>query len=158
MKKTLFLFFAILGVLALAGCTSYKNAEFSSALKDNLDGTKITVYKSPSCDCCGSYTAELKKAGFQVETVNVQDMAAIKEKHNIPQNMESCHTAVIGQYFIEGHVPIEAINKLLEEKPAISGIALPGMPSGSLGMSGRKRAPFKIYALSDGNYSEFMTI
>jgi hypothetical protein len=85
-------------------------------------------------------------------------MASIKRKHQIPQNMESCHTAVIGDYFVEGHVPIEAIEKLLSEKPDIDGIALPGMPQGSLGMSGTKTAALKIYALSGGTASEFMTI
>ncbi len=85
-------------------------------------------------------------------------MSAIKSKYKIPQGMESCHTAVIAGYFVEGHVPMEAIEKLLSEKPDIDGIALPGMPQGSLGMSGTKTAVFKIYALSAGTVSEFMTI
>ncbi len=85
-------------------------------------------------------------------------MSSIKEKYQIPQNMESCHTAVIADYFVEGHVPIEAIEELLKEKLDIDGIALPGMPSGSPGMPGQKIEAFKIYALSDGMASEFMTI
>jgi hypothetical protein len=85
-------------------------------------------------------------------------MYSIKQKYKIPRSMESCHTAVIGGYFIEGHVPIEAVNKLLEENPEIDGIALPRMPAGSPGMPGIKKAPFKVYALSDGEASEFTTI
>ena len=72
--------------------------------------------------------------------------------------MTSCHTAVIGDYFVESYVPIEAIDKLLAEKPDVAGIALPGMPAGSPGMSGRKTAAFKIHALSGGKTSEFITI
>ena len=85
-------------------------------------------------------------------------MSSIKSKYKIPQDMESCHTAVIADYFVEGHVPMEAVEKLLSEKPDIDGIALPGMPQGSLGMSGAKTAVFKIYALSAGTASEFMII
>ncbi len=85
-------------------------------------------------------------------------MSSIKKKYQIPHNMEGCHTGVIGDYFVEGHVPVEAIEELLAEKPAIGGIALPGMPSGSPGMPGQKTEAFKIYALSDGTASEFMII
>ena len=72
--------------------------------------------------------------------------------------MESCHTAIFGDYFVEGHVPIEAVNKLLEEKPDIDGIALPEMPSGSPGMPGPKLEPFKIYSIKDGQASEFLSL
>ncbi len=85
-------------------------------------------------------------------------MSSIKKKYQIPQNMESCHTGVIEGYFVEGHVPVEAIEELLAEKPDISGIALPGMPPGSPGMPDQKTEAFKIYALSDGTASEFMII
>ena len=85
-------------------------------------------------------------------------MSSIKEKYQIPDNMQSCHTTIIEDYFVEGHVPIEAIRKLLATKPDIDGIALPGMPSGSPGMSGIKTEAFKIYALSDGVVSKFLTL
>ncbi len=85
-------------------------------------------------------------------------MSSIKKKYQIAQNMKSCHTGVIEDYFVEGHVPVEAIEEMLAEKPDISGIALPGMPPGSPGMPGQKTEAFKIYALSDGTASEFMII
>lgn len=89
-------------------------------------------------------------------------MSAIKEKYNIPPEVQSCHTTIISDYvirdyFIEGHVPIEAISKLLEEKPDIDGIALPGMPTGSLGMGGEKTVQFEILAVKNGETSVFMT-
>ena len=85
-------------------------------------------------------------------------MNSIKEKYNIPYNMQSCHTTEIGDYFVEGHVPIEAVNKLLAEKPDIDGITLPDMPSGSPGMPGPKREEFIIYSLKDGEAEEFMRL
>ena len=99
----------------------------------------------------------MAKQGFEVQITNVEDMSPIKSSYRIPSSMESCHTTVIGDYVIEGHMPIEAIEKLLTEKPAIAGIALPGMPYGSPGMPGSKQGPFVIYALDqDGGVTEFM--
>ncbi len=97
----------------------------------------------------------LEDRGFLVEVTETQNMEPIKKKYNIPQDMQSCHTMVIGDYFVEGHVPIEAINRLLAENPQIDGIALPAMPSGSPGMPGIKHGSFTIYALSDGVPSVF---
>ena len=73
--------------------------------------------------------------------------------------MESCHTTVMGNYFVEGHIPLEVVNKLLTEKPDIKGIAMPGMPNGSPGMPGVKRGDFVIYAINnDGSYAEWMRL
>ncbi len=96
--------------------------------------------------------------GFDIEPIYVADMTPIKDKHRIPAYLAACHTALIGDYFVEGHVPIEAIMKLLDEKPAIDGIGLPGMPSGAPGMGGPKMEEFIIYAMSDGEVSEFLTL
>lgn len=117
-----------------------------------------TIFKSPSCGCCVGFAGELKMSDFQVDVINTNDMVHVKEEHDIPHNMQSCHTTVIGDYFIEGHVPIEAVQKLLEERPAIDGIALPGMPGGSPGMPGVKREPFVIYQITGGVPSEYMSI
>ncbi len=109
----------------------------------------ITVYKSPTCGCCGNYATYLKRQGFDVAVVDTRNMGEIKQKYGIPSALESCHTSVIGDYVVEGHIPVEAINKLLGEKPAIAGIALAGMPSGSPGMPGPKSGPFQIHSLSE---------
>jgi hypothetical protein len=88
----------------------------------------------------------------------MRSLQTVKQKYNIPLEMQSCHTTIIGEYFIEGHVPYEAINKLLKEQPNIDGIALPGMPIGTPGMPGEKDEPYVIYQLIDGKSSVFMTI
>ncbi len=116
------------------------------------------VFKSPSCGCCNGYIAALESDGIQVKSVDMDDLTAIKNKYNIPASMQSCHTTIIGRYFIEGHVPLDAVKKLLKEQPDIDGIALPGMPIGTPGMPGPKESPFVIYQIKDGQSSEFMKI
>lgn len=100
----------------------------------------------------------LQENGVRVETVMVDDTTAIKEQYGIPEDLWSCHTTVLDGYFIEGHVPIEVVQKLLRERPAIDGIALPGMPPGSPGMDGKKDGPWVIYAVTGGTVREFVTL
>ena len=118
----------------------------------------VEVFKTPSCGCCDGYVLFLEEENFKVKQTNMRSLYSIKKRHNIPLEMQSCHTTILGKYFIEGHVPLEAINKLLKEQPDIDGIALPGMPIGTPGMPGEKEEPFVIYKLIDGKSSVFMTI
>lgn len=123
----------------------------------NQEKPQITVFYSPTCDCCREYILYLKRNGFEVtEEKDMRKRMDILETYQIPSEMEACHTAVIRDYFVEGHMPVEVIKKLLTEKPEISGIALPGMPAGSPGMGGFKTAPFKIYSLSKDQISEYL--
>jgi len=141
----------ILGILLIAVAGAY-------LVKQKNSGIPITIYKTKSCGCCEGFISELSEGGFDVKLEIKESVFDIKEKFNIPEEMESCHTSFINGYFIEGHVPFEAINKLIEEAPEIDGIALPGMPSGSLGMPGIKEEKFKIYSITDGKASIFMEI
>ncbi len=118
---------------------------------------KITVLYSPDCACCVQYIPYLKRNGFDV--LEEKDMAKridMLEENQLPYEMSSCHTSIVGDYFVEGHIPVEVINKLLEEKPEIDGIVLPGMPQGSPGMPGFKTGKWTIYSFSNGVSSEFM--
>ena len=125
----------------------------------NINNKQIVeVFKTPSCGCCYGYVLFLEKEKFNVKQTDMRSLHSIKQKYNIPVEMQSCHTTIIGKYFIEGHVPLEAINKLLKEQPSIDGIALPGMPIGTPGMPGKKEEPYIIYQLIDGKFSVFMTI
>ena len=118
----------------------------------------VEVFKTPSCGCCYGYVLFLEKEKFKVKQTDMRSLHTIKQKYNIPVEMQSCHTTIMGKYFIEGHVPFEAVNKLLKEQPDIDGIALPGMPIGTPGMPGDKDEPYVIYQLKDGKSSVFMTI
>ncbi|MCA9366824.1 hypothetical protein KC887_00995 [Candidatus Kaiserbacteria bacterium] len=129
------------------------------AVADFGTGQSVTLYKSPNCGCCSGHAEALRKAGFDVTIELTDDLASVKQSHNIPLGGESCHTSVIGDYVVEGHVPLEAIEKLLTEKPDIAGIGLPGMPIGTPGMPGKKTAPYEVYQLSDqGAMSPYVTI
>lgn len=115
------------------------------------------VYYEETCGCCANYIAYLKHSGFAVEEIKVSAMEKIKEDFGLPADLMSCHTAAIGNYTVEGHMPVEVIAKLLEDKPEIKGIALPGMPSGSPGMGGWKEMPWPIYEFGgEGDYQVFM--
>ena len=102
--------------------------------QENIDIPKVVSYRSASCGCCKKWINHLRDNGLEVVDNIVEDVSAIKIQYQIPNNLRSCHSAQIGKYTIEGHVPIESIKKLLEEKPLISGLAVPGMPHGSPGM------------------------
>ena len=118
----------------------------------------VEVFKTPSCGCCYGYVLFLEKEKFKVKQTDMRSLHTIKQMYNIPVEMQSCHTTIMGKYFIEGHVPFEAVEKLLKEQPDIDGIALPRMPIGTPGMPGDKDEPYVIYQLKDGKSSVFMTI
>jgi hypothetical protein len=130
----------------------------STAEREGQASALVTVYSSPTCGCCHEYEKYLEENGFEVEPIRTEALSEMKDELDIPEEMRSCHTAKVGEYFVEGHVPVEAIRKLLEEQPPIDGIALPGMPSGSPGMGGAKAEPFMIYSITDGEVEEFVTL
>lgn len=103
----------------------------------------IRIYKSPYCGCCGAWVEHVKASGFDALVTDIEDVSPIKQRLGVPDELRSCHTAEIGGYFIEGHVPAEDIRKLLRERPKARGIAVPGMPLGAPGMEqGNNRQPF----------------
>ncbi|MGR9053127.1 MAG: DUF411 domain-containing protein, partial [Gammaproteobacteria bacterium] len=102
--------------------------------------TEVVVYRSPSCGCCGKWIEHLRENNFNVKEIAVDDMSVIKKRYGVPNNLASCHTALVDGYVVEGHVPASDIKALLSSKAKINGIAVPGMPTGSPGMEmgGRK--------------------
>ena len=119
----------------------------------------VTLYKNPECGCCEGYADYLRAQGFTVTVKASNDLAEISRKAGVPPDLQGFHTAFIGDYVVDDHVPVEAINKLLADRPAIKGIALPGMPMGSPGMGGEKLGPFTIYAIGQGGKSSvYMTL
>jgi hypothetical protein len=107
---------------------------------------KIVVNRDPSCGCCGGWVEHLRKSGFAAEVVESTDMTRVKTRLGVPRALASCHTAEVGGYVIEGHVPAPAITRLLAEKPRAKGLAVPGMPVGSPGMEVEGAAP-ETYAV-----------
>ncbi len=122
-------------------------------------GLPVMLYKSPGCECCDGYAQYLRGHGFTVTVKETEKLSAISGNAGIPPEFQGCHTSFMGGYVIEGHVPIEAVQKLLAERPAIKGIALENMPPGSPGMPGPKQGPFIIHAIDkEGKSSIYMTI
>ncbi|GBC70584.1 hypothetical protein HRbin02_00352 [Candidatus Calditenuaceae archaeon HR02] len=120
----------------------------------------VKLYRTSLCDCCGKYEGYLKSRGVQVQTVMMdpQGLLDMRKKLGIPSQLFSCHTSVLDGYFVEGHVPLEAISNLLVERPDVDGIALPGMPQGSPGMDGSKTGPLKIYSKTGDSITIFMEL
>ena len=113
---------------------------------------KLVVYQSPTCGCCSGWVANMEENGFNVEAIKTEDMYSTKVNAGIDMSLSSCHTGFIGDYFVEGHVPHDAIEKLLNERPDIKGITVPGMPSG-INVPGmevsNERAKFDVLAVNN---------
>ena len=128
----------ILAALMLGACTQSDDVSGSQNQKDEIRADAslplLVVYKSESCGCCGDWVTHMERAGFKAEVHNVDNLNAIKTEVGLPPMMGSCHTARVGKYFVEGHVPAEDVKRLLAELPDAKGLAVPRMPIGSPGM------------------------
>jgi hypothetical protein len=96
----------------------------------------ITVHKDPNCGCCGGWVEHLEARGFKTKTIETAALDGVRARLGVPSDLAACHTAQVGGYIVEGHVPASAIARLLTERPRAKGLAVPGMPSGSPGMGG----------------------
>jgi hypothetical protein len=106
----------------------------------------LSVYKTPTCGCCAKWVEYMEANGFTASTTNMPDVTPIKVSNGLPPRLSSCHTTLVGGYVIEGHVPVSDIRRLLKEKPAIAGLAAPGMPAGSPGMDVPNSPAYDIIA------------
>jgi len=119
--------------------------------------SKIHVFKTPTCGCCKMWVDHLAANGFEVEAEDLADLTSIKQMAAVPDHLLSCHTGMIEGYTIEGHVPAEAIKKLLAERPKIKGLAVPGMPAGSPGMPSPIPERYDVIAFGGGQDQVFMS-
>lgn len=169
-RKSLLLMLVVASTFALTACAgaSEGNNPPSSSVASSAAQTAsaptpsalpmMIVNKSPSCGCCGSWVEHVEKAGFKVKINNTEEMNPIKERVGVPYGKGSCHTAEVGGYFIEGHVPAEDIKRLLAERPDAKGLTVPGMPAGSPGMElpdGRTQPYTVELVANDGTTSAF---
>lgn len=120
---------------------------------------EVVVYKSPTCGCCGKWVTYLEEHGYKVTAHDTLDLDGIKNEHGVPAGLSSCHTALIDGYVVEGHVPVATIDKLLTERPALKGIALPDMPRSSPGMGPPVPGSLTIYGFTaDGTKPEVYNV
>lgn len=137
-------------LFALGGGIIYKISAENKWDKDE----EVIVYQSRTCGCCKKWINHLERSGFNVSAHYVDDVRVVKAEYNIPRELGSCHTAFIGGYVVEGHVPAAAVKKLLSEKPNVKGIAVPGMPIGSPGMEGSYKEAYDVLAFDDQGVSK----
>ena len=117
---------------------------------------RIEVYKTPGCGCCGKWAEHLQRSGFAVIAHEIRDIAALRAKAGIPDHLASCHTALVGGYVLEGHVPATDIRRLLKERTNALGLAVPGMPKGSPGMDASRGEPYDVLLFqADGTTSVY---
>ncbi|ANL89097.1 DUF411 domain-containing protein [Rhizobium phaseoli] len=117
---------------------------------------KMTVYKDPTCGCCHEWSRAMSAAGFSVDARDTDDLAAVKARLDVPADLEGCHTAVVEEYYLEGHVPLEAVQRLLRERPPVRGLAVPGMPPGSLGMGDDPQVAYDVHAIPSGTGAPYV--
>lgn len=134
MKRNLALLVAAL-LVTIAGATAQQKPPM------------VEVYKSPTCGCCSAWVDHLRDQGFEVRTIETDKVDELKATHRIPRQVQSCHTALVSGYVVEGHVPAADVARLLKERPAIAGIAVPGMPVGSPGMEVGPPEPYDILSV-----------
>jgi len=126
-------------------------AALASAVQAAPD-KRMTAYKTPWCGCCGGWIAHMRQAGWTVEVIEREDLAPIRAQHGIPDRLASCHTAVVGVYAVEGHVPAGDVDRLLRDRPAARALSAPGMPAGSPGMEAAGREPYQtVLILANGS-------
>ena len=154
----------VLGIVALAAaCGGGSGREPGASDRVSTDATSggaedvtMTVYKSPTCGCCAKWVDHVREAGFRVEVRDTSNVQPVKMEHGLPGHLASCHTALVGGYVVEGHVPADVIRRLLRERPEVAGIAVPGMPIGSPGMEGPYTDRYQVVAFSkDGSTSVY---
>ena len=129
----------VLATLLVTAAVSTAGVE--SAQRRVPQGPTVQVYKLSTCGCCASWVQHLEANGFTTRVMNLDDLSEIKAAHGVPGPAQSCHTATVDGYVIEGHVPAADVRRLLEERPAVLGLAVPGMPIGSPGMEVPNVAP-----------------
>lgn len=143
----------IVCALALTACdsTSQQAAQLTPiATASAAEQPQLVVHKSPTCGCCALWVDHMRKAGFAAKVNDVDNMSPIKERVGVPYGMGSCHTAEVGGYFIEGHVPAEQVLRLLKEKPKAKGLTVPNMPIGSPGMEhGNTQQPYEVHLVNN---------
>ncbi|HEC05692.1 MAG TPA: DUF411 domain-containing protein [Thiolapillus brandeum] len=118
-------------------------------LPKTAQAADVVVYKSPTCGCCKKWVSHMRENGFSVEVHEQYNVTPKKDEYGVPRRLRSCHTAKVGGYVVEGHVPADVVRQLLEEQPEIAGVAVPGMPMGSPGMEGFRKDPYDVISFTD---------
>jgi len=123
-------------------------------------GESVRLYKTPNCGCCEEYADYLRDNGFDVEVIPTHDLSGLKAEHEVRENLAGCHTSLIDGYVFEGHIPVDSVRRVLDDRPDIDGISVPGMPVGSPGMGIERglEQPLSVYELDGDVYATYQHI
>jgi hypothetical protein len=132
--------------LAGAAALAVRSASAAVPLRAAVARPPVTVYKDASCGCCRKWIEHMQAGGFTVDAHDSADMDALKDHYGVPSGVRSCHTALVGSYVVEGHVPAADVDRLLKEQPKVAGLSVPGMVVGSPGMEGSVSKPYTVLA------------
>jgi hypothetical protein len=136
----------LVATLAGAATVIARRASAAVPLGRGVARPPMTVYKDASCGCCKKWVEHMQASGFTVTAHDNADMDALKDHYGVPSGVRSCHTALVGSYVVEGHVPATDVDRLLKEQPKVAGLAVPGMVMGSPGMDGPTSKPYAVLA------------
>lgn len=153
MKPKRFFAYASLIILIAGGAIWYIIDDYYDR-QDSGSSADVVMYKNEGCQCCDKWAVYMQDKGFTVDAVTSPNLYAVKSEEGVPQDMGACHTAVVDDYVVEGHVPAEDINRLLEEKPDARGLVVPGMPASSPGMNTAPNEPYEVYLLKNDGSTE----
>jgi hypothetical protein len=146
--------FGVAGGLQAQKPAAAKPAAKPAATK--APAVQAKVFLTPTCGCCSKWADHMESAGFVMEREVTKELEKVPARQRVPENLRSCHTAVVGKYLVEGHVPADVVQKMLKEAPAIVGLSVPNMPVGSPGMEGPNPQPYPIVAFkADGSVYEY---
>lgn len=133
---------------------------FASPLAAFAAGESVRLYKTPNCGCCEAYADYLRDNGFDVQVIPTHDLSAVKAEQGVPENLAGCHTSLIAGYAFEGHIPVDSVTRVLDNRPDLAGISVPGMPVGSPGMGIEQglNEPLRVYDLDGDIYATYQRI
>ena len=141
-------------VLAACGESGTERTQASAA----TEGTAATLYRQEGCSCCATYADYLGENGFTVDLKTVDDLEPIRQRFAIPEGAVGCHTSAIDDYVVAGHVPVEAIQRLISERPELDGISVVGMPINSPGMGEPNGQPLEVLSFRGGRVADYMSV
>ncbi|WP_138429979.1 DUF411 domain-containing protein [Fodinibius saliphilus] len=153
MKPSRFLAYAGAVILVAGGAIWYIINDYY-ANQPNQQQADVVMYKNEGCMCCEKWADYMQGSGYTVKSINAQNLNAVKAEQGIPRNMGACHTAIVGDYVVEGHVPAEDIMRLLREQPDARGLVVPGMPASSPGMNTALNEPYDVLLLKNDGSTE----
>lgn len=144
------------GASLLGACADSGSGRGAASAPPN--GKAVTLHRQKGCSCCATYADYLRDNGFAVEMETVEDLDPVRARYGIPEDAVGCHTSVVDDYIVEGHVPVEAIDRLLSERPDLDGISVVGMPASSPGMGEPDGEPLDVLSFRAGRVSDYMSV